>query len=269
MAVILLSMLSAAALTAVFLLDMNETPISYAAYLLSAYSLLALVIWTVEARGRLSARLWARGDYRRIREDGLLRARLTLTFSLAVNVVYAVLKAALGAIMRSAWLGAFAFYYLCLAAMRAWILRSLEKREEAAEQWKLYRGTGAALLLLTLGVGGIAALAVAKRGTPSYPGFTIYAMAAYAFYAIYAAIKNLALSRRLQSPALLAGRWIGLATALVSMFLLQTALLDRFDGESSFQLLMNKLTGGVVTLLILGIASFMIAHGHRACRKTE
>lgn len=157
-----------------------------------------------------------------------------------------------------------ALYYLCLTAIRAILLWSTyRKGEDRVREYKTVRLCGCLLFLLTLALAAMAVQMVVAGKGYRYPGSLIFAVALYAFYSVTIAIINLVRFRRLNSPVLSASKLLGLATALVSMLSLQTAMFASFGGEFRFQTLMNALTGGGVCLFILLLAIGMVAHANR------
>ncbi|MGN0373648.1 MAG: hypothetical protein ACI4F3_12645 [Enterocloster sp.] len=99
-----------------------------------------------------------------------------------------------------------------------------------------------------------------KNNGFAYPGMMIYLMAMYAFYAVIAAAVNVMKFRKYGSPVMSAAKMINLTAALVSMFSLETAMLDQF-GEArdiAFRQRMSAVTGAGMSVLILGMAVYLI-----------
>ena len=69
--------------------------------------------------------------------------------------------------------------------------------------------------------------------------------------------------RKAENPLYHASKIIVLATALVSVFSLQTAMFAEFGGDYTQQRTMNIATGFVVYLTVIGLALFMIIRGKR------
>ena len=73
------------------------------------------------------------------------------------------------------------------------------------------------------------------------------------------AIINVVRYREIGSPVLSASKAITLATAAVSLFGLQTAMLSHFsENDVSFRVIMNAVTGGVVIVAVIALAVYMI-----------
>ena len=102
----------------------------------------------------------------------------------------------------------------------------------------------------------------------SYPGYIIYVSAMYAFYAFTMSIINIVKYRKLNSPVISAAKIIGLASALMSILALQTAMLAQFGAEKhEFIRLMNSITGGVVCMAIFVMAIIMICKSGKQIKK--
>ncbi len=88
----------------------------------------------------------------------------------------------------------------------------------------------------------------------------IYVIAAYSFYSIITAVVNLVKFRKHGSLLLSAVKVINLVSAMVSIMTLETAVFARFDSEddADFQHIMTSITGGVVCVIVIVMAAFMI-----------
>ena len=97
-----------------------------------------------------------------------------------------------------------------------------------------------------------------------YHGYLIFVVALYDFYCLTTSIVYLLKNRKAHSPAIMAIKYISLATSLVSMLSLQTAMFASFGEEMPLeeQQLMNLMTGTAVCgiLVVLGIAMVMVAN---------
>lgn len=262
------AILSAAGLVWVFSAEKNDTAAAYVFYALSAWSLAALVVFCAEKAQRLKKEIRQNDLYQKY-EDPERRARLTLRFSLISNAAYALFKGAMGVSLHSWWFGTVAIYYLLLSIGRAQLLLALKRELNEAQAWRIHGLCGVLLLLVTLAVAGISVLVIRTDSGPRYPGMLIYASAAYAFFAIAMAVRNVLRFRRLRSPLLLAAKALSLATAIVSIYFLQTAMLRQFGRTPAFEDRMNALSGGAAVLLISMISAAMMRAGHKNRRNQE
>ena len=88
-----------------------------------------------------------------------------------------------------------------------------------------------ALVVIILAMSSTVARLVLQGFGGSYPGAVIYVYAAYAFIQIMVALVNLVRARREETLAVKGVRAFNLASALISVFALQTVLLSRIDWD--------------------------------------
>lgn len=264
----LLTVLSAAGLSAVFIRGLEQTFIACLLYPLSAYTFAALTFRAVSCfrggYGWLLSKPW----FRRYRTDLDFKASVSIHLSFGITLLYSAYKAALGIHFRSSWFGSMALYYSILGIQRFSLLRRLRKeQQDPVLLWRQYRFCGALLLALTAALGIMSFHAVIGGETPRYPGPMIYGAAAFTFYNLVMAALNLNRFRKANNPLYTAGRLLSLAAAMISLFFLQVSLLAVFGSGSSWQRLMNIAFGGCVFLLVLGMAVYMLRKSSRAIRK--
>lgn len=197
-----------------------------------------------------------RETIRRYRVEQIFRLKI----SLAVVLFFCAYEAFLGIYYRSPWFGALATYYIMLAGARALLLYGAHRLGgDRAKALRLYRLCGGVLLLLTVALGAICYNAIFLGESSSYPGHLIYGVAAFAFYNITLAIRNVLKYRKRDDLIVSAEKILTLASALVSMFSLQTSLISTFgDGDAVFAHTMGLATGGAFFGIILLLALRMI-----------
>lgn len=242
--------------------------VEYISYAISAYSLTVLMIAIVRRHPVKRAKdLLRKNKYASKYLDELeVQGRVSLYLGVFVNAVYAVMKLVSGVIYGSAWFLTLGFYYLILGGIRLILSRDTFKtqggrhtREWWVHSYKSYRKCGSLMFLLNVAVTSVAVYTIRENAYNVYPGFLIYANAAFSFYCVTISIINLVKFRRANNPILSASKAINLAGALVSIFALQTAMIPQFGkAGSSFQIIMNSITGGAVCVIIFGIALFMV-----------
>lgn len=267
-----LAILGAIGLYLVFGRGLEESPLTYGVYVLSFYALAAVT----EAAVRSCRRTWQRMQeislVARWRGDANFRVRMGLFLSLAINLCYAVMRVRYAALYASFWDGALGFYYILLCAVRLYLIRRTPRAQDEARyagELRTHRCTGWLLLVLDLALVWISVQIVLDGQGYDYPGTMIYAAAAYSFYSMTIAIVNAMKYRRFHSPALSAAKAVGLTTALVSIFSLETAMLAQFGGEPQFQFIMTAGTAAGVCVLVLAIALFMIGSASRRLRRAQ
>ena len=167
-------------------------------------------------------------------------------------------------------------YYMVISLMRFSLLRGEylgakvgNETEHRMYGLKCYRFCGWYMFLLNIAVSGLVVQLLYKNETYSYPGILIFAFATYAFYSFIMAVVNVVRYRKLVNPIFSAAKMLSLASAMVSMLALQTAMLTEFSGieQEIFARNMNFVTGSAVCLLIFGMAVWMIYRANREMKK--
>lgn len=208
---------------------------------------------------------------RYLKED-TFRAETGLYQGFLINIFYVGVKIFSGIRYRSVWFVTLAFYYILLALMRVSLLHYVRKggRNKISE-WKRYRLCGIVLLFMNFALAGIVTLVVYQNSGFEYPGVLIYIMAMYAFYAAITAVQNVIKFRRYGSPILSAAKVINLTAALESMLSLETAMLTQFGAadDADFRQIMTACTGVGISIIVLGMAAFMIVRSTRQLRQMK
>ncbi len=258
----------------------STNPFACVSYLLSAYALTVLCVNFSRIKKRFSELIHGdeikavaafRGFMSRYKytamylNDREFRAKVSLCAGLAVNGFYAVFKCATGAIYRSAWLWAIGIYYVILGLIRFTLLKNVSitdrqepSRERKIHEYKSARICGIMMLALNAAMSGMTIQMVLQNRFYEYKGYIIYISAAYAFYCLIAAIVNVVKFAKINNPLLSAAKTISLASALMSIFALQTAMFSSFGGGEEFQRLMNSIVGGAVCFSVICMAAFMV-----------
>lgn len=258
-----------------------EPVIAYAAYFLSAYALIITVTGTtgvvrfirqgIDKHPLVRKALDIPMVGRYVRED-MFRAEAALYQGFFINLLYAGIKMFSGILYRSVWFITLAVYYILLAVMRASLLHHVRKTgTDKVSEWKRYRLCGMILLFMNVALAGIVILVVYQNSGFEYPGMLIYVMAMYAFYATITAVRNVVKFKRYGSPVMSAAKVINLTAALVSMLSLETAMLTQFGAadDAAFRQIMTASTGAGISLIVLGMAVFMIVRSTKQLRHTN
>ena len=197
------------------------------------------------------------------RNDVQLRMKISLYGTFLYNAAYAVLQLFLGFYHGSIWFYSMAVYYILLAIMRFFLLRHARTylpREEMEHELKKYRLCGIGMLLMHGALAAIIAYITWQNRAFKHHEITTIAMATYTFVAFTVAIENMVKYRKYKSPVYSAAKTISLVCACVSMLTLENAMLTTFgeEGEESFRQWMLGISGGVVSLVVLSLAIYMI-----------
>jgi hypothetical protein len=272
---IVLLPIGTAALLCAFLIFGSEHPVSYAAYMIAFYT---LCVWCIHIPMLVKLIKKIQRDNRlvnRLTTDAHLRVKLSLGGSLAFNLAYAVFQFGLGLFHGSFWFHSIAVYYLLLVIMRAFLFKDIRRAnpgENMESELRRYRFCGVILLIMTQAlISMVFFITYFGRGV-THHFITTIAMAAFTFTALTVAIVNIVKYRRYNSPLFSASKAINLASALVSMLTLETAMLTAFSSEDNtpmFRTLMTGLTGVAVCLLIIAIAIYMIVKATKELKKIK
>lgn len=247
-----------------------EPVIEYAAYFLSAYALIITVTGITGVvrlvrqgfdKHPLVRKMLGIPLVSKYLKEAMFRAEASLYQGFFINLLYAGIKLFSGILYGSVWFVTLAVYYILLALMRASLLHYVRKDGKSkVSEWRRYRLCGIILLFMNVALAGIIILVVYKNSGFEYPGMLIYVMAMYAFYAAITAVRNVVKFRRYGSPVMSAAKVISLTAALVSMLSLETAMLTQFGaaGDPMFRRIMTASTGAGISILVLGMAVFMI-----------
>lgn len=251
------------------------TPVAeYLSYVLSAYAMIIAVTGIVGIVKWIKKEINHHPLIKKIKNIPLIkrylseksfRAEISLYPSLVINLFYAGIKLFSGIRYQSVWFGTLSVYYILLAVMRFSLLHHVRKRERRQKnqisELKICRLCGIILMILDWALTGMIILVVRKNSGFEYPGTLIYAMALYTFYAVITAIMNVIKFRKYNSPVISAAKVINLTAALVSMLSLETAMLTQFGDarDAAFRQRMTAATGTGVSIIVLGMAVYMIA----------
>lgn len=274
-AVIILAVpVAAVLLIYAFAYENANVAISYIAYVFSAYALTVVCVKAPILFKKIKE-VKKRNKYITLyQSDAQLRVKISLYSSVAFNILYALLQLFSGFHFHSIWFYALAGYYTLLAIMRFFLLKDARKivaGENKFYEYLLYRLCGVLLLLMNLTLGVIVFYIVWQNRGFEYHYIHTIAMAAYTFTAMTLAVINVMKYRRFESPLMSAARVISLASALVSILSLETAMLTAFGkpGTDSFRQLMTALTGTAICLLILAMAIYMIIHATKEIKQLK
>ncbi len=244
---------------------------SYAAYFISAYALTVVSLRTPQFI-RFCRNFKKENRYlKRYFSDATLRINISLYLTLFINTAYALLQLGLGFYHHTIWYYSLSAYYILLAVMRFFLLkhtRSHVAGEDRILELLIYRFCGMLLVLVHTALSAIVFYITWKNQGFEHHPITTIAMAAYTFFALAKSIISLFKYRKYQSPVFSAAKVISLASAMVSMLTLETAMLTVFGepGQENFRRIMTGLSGGAIIIIILTMAVIMIAKSTKEIR---
>lgn len=258
----------------------DHSVLAYFAYILSAYAMIITITGIPGIIGSVRNRFDKIPLVKKIRStalgsrlfgDVVFRSEIILHGGLFVDLLYVALNLFSGIWYQSSWSIALAFYYILLSAMRAVLVHYVHCKpigRDIPAEFRRYRTCGLILLMMNQALVGIIVYMVTQNKGFFYPGLIIYAMAMYTFYITITAIINTIKYRKHGSPVLSAAKVISLTAALVSMLSLETAMLAQFGSdEPEFCRIMLASSGGVVCVIVLTMAVYMIARSTKQLKK--
>ena len=255
--------LSATLLVYSFVFEEQTAVISIIAYALSAYTLTA-VCFRIPRIIAFCKRMRTDNKYvLRWRTDVQLRVNIGLYSTLAFNVAYAVFQLGLGLYHASVWFLSMSVYYACLGLMR-FLLARYSKRvaigKDGVKEWRRYRVCGIGMLFMNVAVSVVMGMVLLQDVRIVHHQITTIALAACTFTSLTMGIVNMVKYRKYQSPVYSAGKSIATASAVVSTFTLEVAMLTAFGETTSvlFQDVMLTCTAIAVSGFILGLSVYMI-----------
>ena len=242
----------------------------------AAFISLCLVVWafvrlmkSIDPKRRVSDKLHQSALTARLADDHAYRIRMTGYASLVLNVLLALSKAVAGWYSSSDWLIVLAAYYAVLCLTRFWVLERTRRADAEADErvrlrkeWQTFRICGLLLIVLTAVLQGVVIKIVKDDSAFSYQGTLIFVAAMYDFYCLISAIVYMVKTRGKHTPATVAVKAISLATSLVAMLSLQTAMFASFGAQGGTdrtgRQLMNTVTGSAVCVLLLATGIIMV-----------
>lgn len=265
--ILILTIISTAALVYVFVNGLELTPIAYVSYLVSSYTLVILVIYLYRVipkrYRRIKQEIYDNPLGNRYMTDVAFRTRVSLYFSLGIHLLYVGINIISAVIYETKWFAILAGYYLILAVMQFLLLKYARENGIGTNRLgELRRARLCSIILLNLNfvLSGTVLMILYQNKGFEYHGILIYAMAAYTFYGTINAVVNLVKYRKYKSPVMTATKIITLSSALVSVLSLETAMFSQFgqDMKPESQRLMIILTGAGISMAVIGMSAYMI-----------
>lgn len=189
--------------------------------------------------------------------------------SLLINVAYAVFGTLIAVFSRSIWLGALVWYHVLLALARSLIMFYLKRHRDQPDfethKLRAYVLGGIALMVIALAIIPVSLLVAMGENNYLFLGGAVVYSITLALYTVIKVVSSFVTQSRAKKsgdPALLAVKSIGLATALISVFMLQALMLTALE-DNTLGVVMNPVVGGVVAAVILAMGINMIVRGVR------
>ena len=272
----ILAIACAIALFQIFSRGMESSPAAYAVYTLSFYTLLilSLTVWRNSSRWHSRVREIVYGNtyIRQYVTDAVFKTQINLACSLALDVLYAGVNILLAVFFSTNWFAIFAVYYTVLSCLRILLFQNLfwkRKRENPLRELKRARFCSGILLTVNLVLSALVLMMLYRPHEFGDMGVLIYVAALYTFSALAVSITGLIRFRKYKSPVLSVSRMINLTAALVSLLILETAMLSQFGGDMplSMQNIFIAATGAGISIVIIVTALYMILRTTRMLRQ--
>ena len=150
-----LTVLSAAGLAAVFVKGWETAVIAYIVYVVAFYTLCAVTAWCVmvlpKQYKQIKRGMMANPLGNRYMTDKVFRAKISLYFSLGINLLYVAVHLLSWYLYRSWWFVCLAVYYGILSVMRFLLARYVRIHEIGADRrGELRRAMACSMIMLLL-----------------------------------------------------------------------------------------------------------------------
>ncbi len=180
--------------------------------------------------------------------------------SLFLDLLFIVLNFVLGVYLLSFWNITMCIYYIMLTLLRLNVLgrsaKAVFSRDKTRSYVRLYRSTHRMLFVLDLMLAGAIFLLLDNNIWKNYPGIVIYFAAIYTFYKVTASMINLFRAHKARSITTTLLRKIGYADALVSLLVLESAIIGRSGHTRSYDNEQLAVISGTVVCSIILVMSF-------------
>ena len=273
---LLLTVVSAAALVTVVLKGWEQTVAAYLVYALAFYTLSVVTVFMVMVLpgqyGVMKQKIYDNPLGNRYMTDRKFRAKVSLYLSLGINLLYVLTNLWSWYISRSWWFVVLAAYYVIMALMRFLLVRYVRVDGLGMlREWKRARTCACILLLINLSLSGAVLMILYQNRGYDYPGMMIYVMALYTFYSAIHAIIEIIRYRTWGSPVMSTAKIVSLSAALVSMLNLETAMFAQFGADMAVehQRIFIILTGAGISVTVVTFCVILIVKANKEIRREK
>lgn len=272
---ILLTVISAAALPFIFIKGWEETPVAYVVYVAAFYTVSVLCLFFADVLPKrykaIKQKVYDHPLGNKYMTDAEFKVRISLYVSLAINLMYSAFKLFSGIFYASFWIGAIAVYYILLSVIRFILLQHMEKKKDGGmiAEYQSYRVSAVLMMLLNLTLSGIVLNMIIKNEAVAYSDIFVITSATYTFYILTVSIVDIIKYRKYNSPVMSAAKAIRFAQALVSLLSLEASMLVQFGDDESLRRTMLALTGAGVCVIVLTMSVYMIVRANKQIKKLQ
>lgn len=254
------TLLTAGTLVLVILVQ-KQTILHYILYVLAsltlAYFVYTMVIFAPKIKNNTINFLQNHKFTNKLLEDYGYRTIVFAVFSFILNIAFISLILVMAIMSKTAWYFTITVYYIVLAFMKGNVFYSKRKHDTEIKQARALRFSGIMFVVMTIVFSGVMVLIYKANHYFEYAGILIYAVAAFTFYKLTLAIFNIFKARKQNDLYIENIRNINLASALISIIILQVAMFQAFAPEQNLGYA-NALTGAGVSVVILILGVLMI-----------
>ena len=273
---VVLVIISAAALTLIFVKGMEQSIPGYAGYILAFYTLSVVTVFCVMVLPKqyhtIKQRIYDNPLGNRYLTDRVFRTHISLSVSFTISMLYVGIHVWSWHMLGSWWFMVLAVYYVIMAVMRYLLVRYVRIQKIGTSilgEWKRSRVCACILLLINLSLSGAVLMILYQSKGYDYPGIMIYVMALYTFYSTIHALVDIVKYRKLGSPIMSTAKIVSLSGALVSMLNLETAMFAQFGGDMKpeNQRIFIILTGAGVSITVVTLSVILIKKANQEIRR--
>lgn len=244
----------------------KQTLLHYLLYVLAAlaltYFVYTMVIFAPKIKNNTIRFLQSHKFTNKVLEDYGYRTVVFAMISFIINMAYISLILVMAIMSKTAWYFTITAYYMVLAFMKGNVFYSKRKYGSEVKQARALRFSGIMFVIMTIVFSGVIVLIYKANHYFEYAGILIYAVAAFTFYKLTLAIFNIFKARKQDDLYIENIRNINLASALISIIMLQVAMFQAFSPEHNLGFA-NALTGAGVSAIILVLGVLMIIKSNK------
>lgn len=248
----------------------RQTILHYILYVLATgvltYFVYTMIILGPQVKANIIQFLKKHKFTNKLLEDYGYRTIAFAVFSFILNVAFISLILVVAIMSKTAWYFTIIVYYIVLVFMKGNVFYSKRKYGTEIKQARAFRFTGIMFVVMTMVFSGVIVLIYKANHYFEYAGLLIYAVAAFTFYKLTLAIFNIFKARKQDDLYIENIRNINLASALISIIILQVAMFQAFAPEHNLGFA-NALTGGGISAIILALGTLMIIKANKRLKK--
>ena len=275
---VILVIVSAAALSLIFAKGLEQTIPAYIVYVLAFYTLSTATVYCVlvlpKQYSTIKQNIYNHPFGNRYMTDEVFRTNISLCVSFGISMLYAGINLWSWYALQSYWFMVLAVYYVIMAVMRFLLVRYVRIQKIGTSilgEWKRSRSCAYILLLINLSLSGAVLMILYQHRGYDYPGILIYVMALYTFYALTMSIVDMVKCRKMGSPVMSTAKIVSLSAAVVSLLNLETAMFAQFGADMSaeHQRIFIILTGAGVSITIVTLSVTLIGNANKEIRRIQ